>query len=205
MKFLLPIINFAIAVSLFIVFTDGMMVNAPLSEKVVNAKTGQIDVTQSVGGIRALQVRQKQLDEALLAADKVSVRVNQLSGTYNNFAESDKARLDEFLPDHVDNIQLIIDVNGIAKKNGMSIKNVKVSTGAQGEDPSNSKTISTLDPRLGAMVLSFSVTGTYEAYKKLVADLASSLRIIDISSVSFATDDKGVYTYNLSLKTYWLK
>jgi len=115
------------------------------------------------------------------------------------------ARLDEFLPDHVDNIQLIIDVNGIAKKNGMVIKNVKVTTGADGANTVGAKSLSTLDPRLGAMILSFSVTGTYDAYKKLVADLASSLRIIDISSVSFATDDKGIYTYNLSIKTYWLK
>jgi len=205
MKYLLPIINLCLAVALFFMFTDKMMVNAPLNETVVSPKTGQPDISLSTGGIRSLLVRQQELNEALTAADQDDARVNELSGTYNSFAAADLARLDEFLPDHVDNIQLIIDVNGIAKKNGMAIKNVKVSTGSQNDDPATAKKIATLDPRLGAMILSFSVTGTYDAYKKLIADLAASLRIIDISSVAFATEDKGIYTYNLSLKTYWLK
>ncbi|MCX6712594.1 MAG: type 4a pilus biogenesis protein PilO [Candidatus Vogelbacteria bacterium] len=204
MKYLFPIINLVIAGALFFMFTDQMMVNAPLNEQVVDAKSGKIDLTQSKGGIRALLARQTELSDAVTMAKAVNARITDLSGTYNNFAMADLTRLDELLPDHVDNIQLIIDVNGIAKENGMAIKNIRVATGENGDMPDR-KLVAVPDPSLGAMILSFSVTGTYEAYKKFLTDLASSLRLIDISSVAFATDEKGIYTYNVSLKTYWLK
>jgi len=204
MKYLLPIINLILAGGLFFVFTDQMMVNAPLNEKVINSATKKVDSTLSTGGIRSLLVRQDQLNEAIVAAKAVSARAGELAGIYNSFSAADLARLNELLPDHVDNIQLIIDVNGIAKKHSMSIKNVKVSTGDESR-PGIKEVVSTIDPKLGAMILSFSVTGSYDSYKKFIADLASSLRIIDMSSISFATDDKGIYAYNVSLKTYWLK
>lgn len=204
MKLFLPITNLIIAGALFFMFTDGMLVNAPLNEQVVDAQTNRPDITKSTGGIRALLTRQAELNDALTTAKAVGARVNELSGVYNSFPAADLARLDELLPDHVDNIQLIIDVNGIAKKNGMAIKNVKVAT-AETSDNLTRPVITVPDARLAAMLLSFSVTGTYEAYKRFIFDLSSSLRIIDISSVSFATDERGIYTYNVSLKTYWLK
>jgi Tfp pilus assembly protein PilO len=204
MKYLLPFINIALAAALFFMFTDQRMVNAPLNEEVLDPTTTQINISRSTGGIRALLVREKELNEAISTAKAVGARVNELSGIYNSFAAADLARLDELLPDHVDNIQLIIDVNGVAKKNGMAIKNVKVTTGDSGDSVDRQAVIAP-DSRLGAMILSFSVTGTYSAYKKFIADLATSLRLIDISSVSFSTDEKGIYTYNVSLKTYWLK
>ena len=205
MKNLLPLINLALAAGLFFSFTDKMMVNAPLNEKVMDAATGRVDITKSAGGIRELVKRQKELNKALAMAEEVSAKKNELSLTYNSFSDEELSRLNELLPDHIDNIHLIIDVNGIAKKNGMAIKNIDVSTSA--DVASRDKMIETtsLDPRLGMMKLSFSVTGTYEMYKKFVGDLATSLRIIDMSSVSFATDDKGIYTYDIVLKTYWLK
>lgn len=181
-------------------FTDKMVFNAPLNESVVNAETGKVDFTKSTGGIRPLVEREQQLNAALAAAKAVGTKVVELEGVYNNFSQEDLDRLNELLPDNVDNIQLIIDVNGIAKKNGMTLKNVKVTTETEAGKP-----IAAANPKLGSMVLSFSVRGSYADYKKFIVDLASSLRIIDISSISFSSDDKGVYDYQVSLKTYWQK
>lgn len=213
MKFLLPILNLALAIGLFFMFTDQVVVNAPLNEANVDS-AGKIDTTKSAGGIRALLVRQGQLNEAISTAKEVGAKVNELNGVYNSFAPADIAKLDDLLPDHVDNIQLIIDVNGIAKENGMAIKNIKFTTSEDDKTSSpapatnpNSATLpeTTIDSQLGSLTLSFSVTGTYSDYKKFIADIASSLRVIDISSSSFSTDDKGVYTYDVALRTYWLK
>lgn len=203
-QFLLPIINLAIATALFFLFTNNVVIKAPLVEK-------QDDVTTSTGGVQALLARQSQLNDAIDAANKLKSRVNELNQKYNSFDPNDVARLDQLLPDNVNNIQLIIDVNGIARKNGMSIKNVKVDTSLDKSASVNSqnaaavKAQSPVDSRLGVMTLSFSITGSYDIYKKFLTDLASSLRIIDISSTSFNTDDKGIYNYDVTLKTYWLK
>ena len=199
MKFLLPIINLALAAGLFFMVTDKMFVNAPLNEK-------PADKTESTGGIRALQTRRIELNTAITEAKKLGTRINELNGLYNAISTEQKDRLDLLLPDHVNNIQLIIDVNGIAKRNGMGIKNIKVTT-SEDKDSNNpsAKPLASKNQALGTMLLSFSVTGPYSAYKNFLADLASSLRIIDISSTSFNTEDKGIYTYNIELRTYWLK
>lgn len=201
MKFLLPIINILIAGGLFFVVTDQILVNAPLKEDTS-------DITKSTGGIRALLARQTELDASIATAKVLAKRVNELNGIYNSFSAEDQAKLDQLLPDHVDNIQLIIDVNGIAKEHGMIIKNIKVTADADSDEKSSKNAVASDDEKgssLGNMLLSFNVTGTYDAYKSFLADLATSLRVIDISSTSFNTDDKGIYTYNVELETYWLK
>jgi Tfp pilus assembly protein PilO len=198
MKYLLPLINLVLAAGLFFVVTDKMFVNAALDEK-------SEQVSESTGGIRALKKRQQELDDAIVKAKALGKRVDELNGQYNSFSPSDIEKLDMLLPDHVNNIQLIIDVNGIAKRNSMSIKNIKVATSEDKETSSSERKQSSLNANLGTMLLSFSVTGPYEAYKKFLSDLSSSLRIIDISSTSFNTEDKGIYNYNIELRTYWLK
>lgn len=201
MKFLLPIINIIIAGALFFLVTDQMFVNAPLNEK-------PADKTASTGGIRALKTRQVELNAAIAQAKELGKRINELNGQYNAISTEEKEKLDMLLPDYVNNIQLIIDVNGIAKGNGMTIKNIKVTTSEDKDSSGQTKKTSALSSKnqnLGTMLLSFSVTGPYSAYKSFLADLASSLRIIDISSTSFNTDDKGIYNYNIELRTYWLK
>ncbi len=199
MKFLLPIINLCLAAGLFFMVTDKIFVNGPLDEK-------PADKTASTGGIRALQTRREELDAAIVQAKQLGARINELNQLYNAISTEQKEKLDQLLPDHVNNIQLIIDVNGIAKRNGMGIKNIKVTT-SEDKDANGSsvKQSSSKNQALGTMLLSFSVTGPYSAYKNFLADMASSLRIIDISSTSFNTDDKGIYNYNIELRTYWLK
>jgi len=199
MKYLLPIFNLALAASLFFMVTDQMFVNAPLDEK-------PADKTASTGGIRALLARQTELNAAIIKAQELGARIDKLNGLYNNISQVEKDKLDLLLPDYVNNIQLIIDVNGIAKRNSMVIKNIKVIT-SEDKDTNNpsQNQLNSKNQALGTMLLSFSVTGPYTAYKNFLADLSSSLRIIDISSTSFATDDKGIYNYNIELRTYWLK
>lgn len=199
MKFLLPIINLGLAAGLFFMVTDKIFVNGPLDER-------PNDKTASTGGIRALETRRIELEAAITQAKELGKRINVLNGQYNAISAEQKDKLDQLLPDHVNNIQLIIDVNGIAKRNGMGIKNIKVTTSEDKDQNSQaSRSLASKNKALGTMLLSFSVTGPYSAYKNFLADLASSLRIIDISSTSFNTDDKGIYNYNIELRTYWLK
>src|SRR5680860_1093026 len=196
MKFLLPILNICIAGVLFFMVTDKMFVNAPLNEI-------SDTPTESTGGIRALRERRVELNEAIVKAKELAQRVNELNGQFNSISTEQKDKLDLLLPDDVNNIQLIIDINGIAKRNNLLIKNIKVTTD-EDKNTNYQREASSQEQTLGKMTLSFSFTGSYTVYKNFLIDLASSLRIIDITSTSFSTDDKGLYTYNIQLVTYWL-
>ncbi len=202
MKMLLPIINIALACGLFFFVTDAQ-VNAPLNEP---SNVNQL--AEAKGGIKALRLRREELQRSIRAAQDLQQKIDELGATYNNISQADQDRLNLLLPDNVDNIQLIINVNTIAKQNGMAIKDIKVKADkpVAVATPAAGGTVSVgADSALGSAYLSFNVTGTYDAYKKFLADLSRSLRLIDITSSAFNTDDKGVYTYAIELKTYWLK
>ena len=58
----------------------------------------------------------------------------------------------------------------------------------------------------GTVGLGFSVTGSYQNFQSLMKDLAHSLRLIDIEASTLTASEKNdVYTYNVEIKTYWLK
>jgi hypothetical protein len=46
----------------------------------------------------------------------------------DTFAAEDVQKLERTLPDNVDNIRLIIDINNIAARHGLTLKNVALGT-----------------------------------------------------------------------------
>ena len=61
------------------------------------------------------------------------------------------------------------------------------------------------DTDYDSLILSFSVTGSYDTFRAFVESLEQSLRLVDIQSISFSATDTGVYDYSIAVKTYWLK
>ena len=54
-----------------------------------------------------------------------------------------------------------------------------------------------------AVTLKF--TATYEDFLDILRDIESSLRLIEVSSISFEPGDSAQYEYTVKLKTFWLK
>lgn len=154
--------------------------------------------------IDGLRLEQAKLNTALDNAKKLHQVQDSLLNTYNGFAPADLDRLNKFLPDSVDNVRLIIDINNIARASGMTIKNVKIKTEEGEEDGAAVINDTGTDPK-GVVVLSFSVSGSYLNFQQFLLDLSHSLRLVDIDSVTFGSNDKGIYDYSVAIRTYWLK
>jgi Tfp pilus assembly protein PilO len=119
---------------------------------------------------------------------------------YNQLPAEGLAKLQKLLPDTIDNVRLIIDINGIARRDGLTLSGVQVSGGqtsaaaaAAGGTPYDSVTIG------------FSTSATFETFQKFISDLEHSLRIMDITNLSFSASEKDMYQFNVQMKTYWLK
>jgi hypothetical protein len=65
-----------------------------------------------------------------------------------------------------------------------------------------------------SVTVSFTVTATYDTFLKILRDLEKSLRIIDVTRISFNLADPtaagganrgGAYDFNVEVKTYWLR
>ena len=163
-------------------------------------------------GLNQLLADKKTLNDAIANAEKLKSKITGLEQAEKNIKPEDLAKLDKFIPDHIDNINLIIDINNIATRQGMTIKNVKVRSGLDESGnsvPSSGAVADTVaasgQNQIAETYLSFSVSGDYNSLLSFLDGLANSLRVADVTSLSFTVDDKGINQYNFELKTYWVK
>lgn len=165
--------------------------------------------------IKSLRIEKAEYDEALTNSQKVQDAHDELLGKYNSFAPNDLKRLEKLLPNYVDNIRLIIEIDNVASRYNMILKNVQISVPAVSAGISDQGFPAETLP-YGTTEFSFEVSGQYEAYRSFVKDLEYSLRIIDITGISFAVKDAEkntkeekstfeIYDFKTSMRTYWLK
>ncbi len=133
---------------------------------------------------------------------------DQVLADFNKLPIEDRAKLDKIVPKSVDNIRLIIDLNNIALRYGFSLKGISVNTVSGSKDnsaglgPVESSTLSV--PVLDKVSVSFSLTAPYQQFISFLRELESSLRILDLNSLSVTASDDGLYEWKLDLSTYWL-
>ncbi len=175
---------------------------------------GMIFFLYTMPAYNGVQDMQSQIDQYNAALDKAT-QLQQLKQTllnkYNSFNPSDINRLQTMIPDHVDNIGLILDLDSLATQHGMPLENVEVSsTGGSSSQTSGSAIGSATNTKYNSLVIKFTTHGTYQSFQQFMDDLESSLRIVDLVALSIKPDTTkgaqiGSYQYNISLKTYWLK
>lgn len=145
-------------------------------------------------------------DSALAAAEEYAVRKNELSAARADIDLENLERITTLLPDSVDNVGLILDINALAARSGISLANIDVATvdggakgGAQGTLP-----IATASP-VGSINLSLTALGTFSAFQTFVDGIERSARLLDIQDILVKGSDTGVYTYQITLRLYWLR
>lgn len=173
-------------------------------------------------------------DQALADADELIRKRDQVITAYNNISVTDRQRLEDILPNNIDNVRLIIDVRTLIAKRGIAIKNVKTSaanlivgkdqpktnSNAQyvaetGTDVSNSNAQSPRENPIESVNLSFAFTSDYDTFLNIIEDLQKSLRVMEIIKVSLApaggasggSDPKvetGKYDFAVEIKTFWI-
>ncbi len=164
----------------------------------------------SVQGIR---VQSLQYDAALQKAAELQQLKQTLLQRYNAFNPTDLDRVQKLLPDHVDNVALILDLDNLASKFSMPIENVDVSTPAS--TAANQTGIGTLGSggqKYDSVTIRFGTRGTYDNFITFMKDLEQALRIVDLVSLELTSDSSTTgphgepsYSYGVTLRTYWLK
>ncbi|HVW71624.1 MAG TPA: hypothetical protein VHB93_00540 [Candidatus Paceibacterota bacterium] len=148
-------------------------------------------------------------DSALAAASNFSDNEAKLEQERAGIPSDQIDRLAVFLPDSVDNVQLILDLNALAQRSGVVLSNF--TTAASANSGTTDGTNDTPDqgghstgPIVDSLTVSVSATGTYDAFRTFLASAEQSLRPLDVTQLSVTDSDTGVYTYQVSFKIYWL-
>lgn len=189
MKYFLSLLFIAVSITVFIV--------------VIKPEYGAMQTTRQAVSIA---------NANLQTASSLAKSRDELIAKYNSISKTDLDNLKTLLPDSVDNIRLIIQINSLATKNGLSLlRNVDYQTDQQAaaatalQDPNASKLA------YGEFVISFQTTGQYKNFLAFLSDLERNLRLVDVTKVDFMPVDSNSSSpaasmaYKITLKTYWLK
>ena len=101
-RYIVPIIMISVSLGIFFAYTDPVYKD-----------------------VKELRVQVSSYDEALDNSKKLEEAKNALNEQYNAFTDEELTRLRKLLPDNVDNIRLILEIESVAVRYGMTINNVE--------------------------------------------------------------------------------
>jgi Tfp pilus assembly protein PilO len=180
-QFLIPIILLIAAVGLFVAYTNPTYQSAKKTQVQVAAYNDALDKSQELRTIR-----------------------DEKTDIFKNLSQDGKDRLLRILPDNVDNIHLIIDINSIAARHGLSLKNVTLGTISDSATTRNTLSVGASGSAVGSVVMGFSLSASYDNMLAFLEDLQHSLRVMDVEKIAFTAQDKDLSDFDFSIRTYWL-
>lgn len=143
-------------------------------------------------------------DAAIAAAKKYRTREAELSKEKDSIDPTNLARLNTFLPDAVDNVGLILSLNAQAAKVGLAITSVDVSANSQLSTKDKTPFGLSASP-VSSIDMSLSAVGKYSAFLSFLSSIERSTRLLDVHNISIAGAESGLYTYNMTVRLYWLR
>lgn len=160
-------------------------------------------ISPQYGKIQDLRERQGEYDVALANARKLQAEREKLLTRFNEFERGKVEDLEKLLPDNIDNVKLIIELDSLAAQFGMALQDVNVLDQASQTtgDPVAQDSLP-----YGVVSLEFSVSGPYDRFVGFIEQVETSLRLIDVYAIDFQTPTtSNNYTYRVKVRTYWLK
>ncbi|MDB5245044.1 MAG: hypothetical protein JWN90_149 [Parcubacteria group bacterium] len=163
------------------------------------------------GPIQETKTKIDSYTAALAAADRFSQKEAELTQARANISADSLARLGSFLPDGVDNVQLILDLDALAARSGVTLSNFDIkATDGSGTSATTPSVPGQLGPGLASntpvdsLDLTLSASGTYPAFRSFLTGVEQSLRPLDVVNLNVSESTTGVYKYDMTIRIYWL-
>ena len=156
------------------------------------------------GSVASTQAAIAADDLALTSAQQFAAQQNQLAAARDAIDPANITALSTFLPSSVDNVGLILDLNALAARSGLSVANIDVVTDTGSAKGTGVPAASGQNP-IGTVDLSLSATGTFAAVQAFLGGVERSARLLDIRDLVVKGSNTGVYTYQMTLRLYWLR
>lgn len=181
MKSFTPILLIVLGLAVFFLYVDPTYQN--------EIKAGQATLTSQ--------------NQLLENSKQLLQKRDDLYKRYTTIGNDEISRIQKLLPDTIDNVRLVIDLDGVAQRYGMSLADLNLAEAV----PSQTSQVTTAsdEVKYQAVTISFSVTTSYDVFLQFLKDLEQSLRVVDVTKITFSSTPSGLYKFSITLKTYWLK
>lgn len=193
---------------------------------IVVAVLGFVLITQPIyDEATVLKQEADKYNEALANSRVLQQERDRLTNKFNSFNQDDLTRIKKIVPDSVDNIRLILEIQQVAQERGILVQNVKFEPNQFVENPEGTTTGSTSNTNLrrpstasenlpyDIFDLEFSIEGKYGAFVEFMKLMEKSLRVVDVRTIAFTpgtsesreSQYNDNYKYTFRINTYRLK
>lgn len=157
--------------------------------------------------VKELQALRADYATTLSKTREIELVRQALLERFNGVSGANREKISKLLPDHIDSVRLIIDINNIAALYGMSLSDIslvlpgeangfaaaasgpagtrQIQGSEVGSGVSAGASIGPSDRKYDSVELKFSVFGSYDNFISFLMNLERSLRLIEIVSLSF--------------------
>ena len=153
--------------------------------------------------VSAIQAETEEYADAVRNAGEFNNTLQSLVQKKNSFSALEIDRLEALVPDDVNEVKLLVDLKEMAVQHNMLFGNVSVN---EGDDLGTSQGGSALDIEedFTSSDISFSLIGTYDQFKALLADIERSLVLMEVTDISFSSEIGNLQQYGVTIRTYAL-
>lgn len=156
-------------------------------------------------GIVALQEKKANLLQARSDLDVLKRKQTELFALRNQISQEDLNRLERLLPKEINPVLFIMELDTIARDQGMSLKNIKFDD-AKKELTGTTLPSATPKKTYETFTVTFDVAGRYQNFSTFLDLVEQGLRVTDVTSVALTANDKvDIYQYTVKAQTYWMK
>ena len=154
--------------------------------------------------IGVLQAKKAEYTGALAKAKELGVKRDKILAEYNAIPPESILRLKRIIPDNVNNVEIVTNINAIASQYGMSVRGVKIDQ-QQSQDRGDG-TAKTVQSPFKTLTIGFTVSGSYDQFLKFLKDLESNARLFDVSNLAIKNNSKGKtgFDFTVEVKAYSL-
>jgi len=151
--------------------------------------------------IKSLYGEEQTLNTTLANFKVFQTKRDNVLSQYNAISKDDLTKLNRFLPSMSNAVDLVVEIENIAKVSGLALKDIDI------KKPEDTQKSSFEDQKsgVGKILVTMKVVGPYKSFVSFLGNLEKNLRPIEIERITFISGNADSYEYNITADTYWKK
>ncbi len=155
--------------------------------------------------INILRAESARISDALSRLKELEGLRDELINTRNGIPSDKLARLDKFMPEKAEVGALLVSLEQITNTRGIKLKSIDFTAEKSQTRAAAGKVATTTELGVSSLIYGINITSNYERFRALLSALEKSLRLIDVTDISFGTGVAGNFEISIKAKSYYQK
>ncbi len=151
--------------------------------------------------VEILRAQDEAFNSSLASSKELMAERDEILSQYNSISQDDFGRMDKLLPPRMNAVNLMIEVDNLARTRGLLLKRIDVKK----QEAEQKISFGSEKKYFEEIPVSMTLTGSYESFIAFLGQMEKSLSLVDIKELTFNAGKINSYEFNIKAKTYWKK